>query len=82
MCIFLSHYPDFLIKYYSQRIVHSWMGDAQSIVLYGLRQKGDMMEYKQGGYCESHLWKFYTIFLFEGANCKIVEQKLYKQFFW
>ncbi len=33
---FLSHYPDFLITSCSQRILHSWMGDVQSIVLHGL----------------------------------------------
>ncbi len=33
----LSHYRDFLITSYGQRILHSWMGDVQSIVLHGLR---------------------------------------------
>ncbi len=35
MC-FLFHYPDFLSISCSQHKLHSWMGDVQSIVLYGL----------------------------------------------
>ncbi len=33
---FLSHYPDFLITSCSQCILHSWMGDIRSMILYGL----------------------------------------------
>ncbi len=34
---FLSHYPDFFITSCSQCMVYNWMGDVQSIVLYGPR---------------------------------------------
>ncbi len=56
---FLCHYPDFLIASCGQHILHSWTGDVQSAVLYGLMYHSCLS--LKGCYFLSHCRQFFFL---------------------